>query len=57
MNSQQFYNAIQRSPGSSNWLKSAAAEAMTRDCVDMLADAETLVEFCETICREAGVQS
>ena len=51
----QELNTMMRSNCVSFALKSQIERAAQRDCLDALRDAETLLEVCKLLCREAGL--
>jgi hypothetical protein len=55
MTSQQQTKAIQADPSASDLLKFMVNKSMQRDCVDALADAETLCNVLRERCREMGI--
>lgn len=55
MDAQQLAREIEESRSASFWLKKAISAAHTRDVVDALNDAETLLTYCKLRAVEHGL--
>jgi len=55
MTSNQFVLAVQNNRAASFWIQNAVAAASTRDVLDALRDAETLLRFCQMRAKECGL--
>lgn len=53
--SEQYRRNVEADPGASFWLKKALVTAEGRDVVDMLSDAEQLLQYVQQRAIEAGV--